>query len=638
MGKRTKSSTAGSAGSYHLGSRHADAVLDTLSSSPPFSSLAPRDLAAVAAAAVIASYTAGDLMLDAFVDRATDVFLVLNGHADLWQDPDNLAEPPDERLGKGDVFGYSAMLTERSVGPYVVAAGDCQVARLPAKVASRAFVTRQGAQFLAEKLVRESESRPAVVGVGGAEDLLRPPAQVLEATSCAADAARAITADGQGYAVVRLPGGAYGLVTDASLRKRVIVDGISASAPVTEVVDPTPPTAGVGDSSAELLLAMLDRGAQFVMVTEPDGALRGVVSLRDMSLTPIAADLSLHERIRRAATLDALIEQATRLPELLGQLLSGGLASGHVITVNSTLRDVIVRRAIELAMAGRPDLDGVEFTWLSLGSNGRREAVLSSDVDSAATFADGTSPAVLDGCRAVFAVVIDTLAKAGLCSDGHGVTASNSRLARTQAQWRAAAATWIAAPERNDGAIMLSLLVDGRPIYGDAQSPAAVSIINDLRTHPGTMRLLLQDTLSRRARMKTGHESLLRRPARFDIKRQAILPLVNIARWAALGVGSAELSTAERLRAAAGSPMMPDAQAHNLIDVFQSLQRLRLRYQLVQRANGERPSDTLTMKRMSPIDRSVIGQAVREIAAAQRRMANVALYVEADEWAGRTTG
>ncbi len=40
----------------------------------------------------------------------------------------------------------------------------------------------------------------------------------------------------------------------------------------------------------------------------------------------------------------------------------------------------------------------------------------------------------------------------------------------------------------------------------------------------------------------------------------------------------------------------------------------------------------LTLDRLSPIDRSVVAEAVREIAAVQRRMANVARFVPAEGW------
>ena len=612
----------------------ADSLADKLRRYPPFDALGAHELAVVAAAARAESYEATDLILDAFAEHSTDVLVVLSGTVELWHDPARLYEAPDDSLSPGGVFGYSAMLTERSIGPRAVAASATEVARIPGDAAARIFVSRQGARFLAEMLTSRHNPPPPAAGMSsGVEDLLRAPPRVLDATATAADAARAIGAHGRGYAAVRLDDGTYHLVTDSSLRQRIIVDGMSSDVPVTEVFDPTPPTSVVGDSAAELLLTMLDRGSNFVIVVDRGGQLRGVVSMRDVGLTPLAVDISLHEQLRHAPDLVSLAERARRLPDLLGHLLSSGLASSKVIGVNSTIRDAIVRRAIELVFAGHPDLSTDDFTWLSMGSNGRHEAVLTSDLDSAAAFIDGTPPSVIDSCRAAFAEVTATLANAGLCTDEHGATASRPPFARTNQQWREAARGWIAAPDRNEGAIMISLLVDGRPIYGDPGLPAATAVFGELRTQPATLRLLLEDALARRARLRTMRTSLLRRSG-FDIKTQAILPVVNIGRWAALSVGSAELDTISRLQAAAGSQMLPESRARTLIDVFQALQRLRLRYQLLQHADGDKPSDTLTMTLMSPIDRSVIGQAVREIAATQRRMANVSAYVSAEEWSG----
>ena len=132
--------------------------------------------------------------------------------------------------------------------------------------------------------------------------------------------------------------------------------------------------------------------------------------------------------------------------------------------------------------------------------------------------------------------------------------------------------------------------------------------------------------------MRSVRGVLTRRTETFDVKTHALLPIVNIARWAALSVGSPALPTTDRLRAASGSPMLPSEQAETLVEVFEVLQRLRLRYQLLQHQRGDRPSDVL-MDRMSPIDRSVVAQAVREIASVQRRMDNISVYVPAEAWA-----
>jgi CBS domain-containing protein len=73
--------------------------------------------------------------------------------------------------------------------------------------------------------------------------------------------------------------------------------------------------------------------------------------------------------------------------------------------------------------------------------------------------------------------------------------------------------------------------------------------------------------------------------------------------------------------------MLTAEDADTLGDVFEIVQRMRLRHQLEQLEAGEIPSDTIRQRDMSTIDASVLGDAVREILAVQRRMANKAKYV-----------
>ena len=158
------------------------------------------------------------------------------------------------------------------------------------------------------------------------------------------------------------------------------------------------------------------------------------------------------------------------------------------------------------------------------------------------------------------------------------------------------------------------------------------TMLRTLPDHPGSMRLLLDAALENRARSRSTLDALTRRNSPFDVKRDALIALTNLARWAALLVRSPELSTPARLRAAAGTAVLPTALAHTLVESYEEIQRLRLSYQLMQIGEGRHPSDRLVVARMSSIDRSILGQAVREIANAQKRLANIAAYVSPEEW------
>lgn len=605
-------------------------VAQFLAVHPPFDSLSPDELQAVAAASSLREYVDGELVVDAFTDPIRAVFVVLDGRVELWNF-DAVGEA-DEIVDAGGVFGFSAMLTERPMGPRAVASGRAGVARIPAALAAPAFASHRGARFLVERATTARERDAAAPSYSLVDDLIvRPPLLVAPSATIGAVARRMTEAD-LGCAVVHDRRGPLGVITDALLRRHVLVEGRAPDTPAEQVMDPAVPMVRTGESAVEALLLLLDREAEYVVVTSLGGDVLGVLAPRDFAIAPTTAGVSLHERLRRAGCIDELTATARGVPTMLGELLARGLASGRVITVYSAMLDTIVRRSIEFVFRGHEDLSVDAFTWLSLGSNGRREAVPSSDVDSAAAFDDAVPDADIARYRAAFGEVHAVLAEAGLSSDDHGATARQALFARTNAQWRSAGEGWLAAPAEGQGAMMTSLMVDARPIHGDPGLPAVSRTVGDLRRHPGTMRLLLQESLARRARGRPVLHLLSRRPERFDIKAHALLPVVNMARWAALSVGSHALPTTERLRSAAGSAMLPDDAARTLIEVFEVLQRVRLRHQIRQLRSGTDPSDLLVMNEVSSIDRSVIAQAVREIAAVQRRMDNVSHYVPVESW------
>src|SRR3712207_4723119 len=249
-------------------------------------------------------------------------------------------------------------------------------------------------------------------------------------------------------------------------------------------MDPDPPAVQLGASATEALIKVLERAGDVVLVTDRAGELCGAVGPIDFVVSSTTAGAALHEQLRRATTVAELEHRYRGVPQLVSDLMARGLASSRVITVHSALVDTLVRRAIALVMEAHPDLDRETFTWLSLGSNGRREAVLSSDMDAAAAFADEMSADEMARYHPALAEITDVLVGAGLKHDGHGVSPANPAFARTHGEWEVAAGRWLSAPAKDDAIIMTCLVVDGRPIHGDLGLPKVARVFGDLRLHP----------------------------------------------------------------------------------------------------------------------------------------------------------
>jgi CBS domain-containing protein len=143
--------------------------------------------------------------------------------------------------------------------------------------------------------------------------------------------------------------------------------------------------------------------------------------------------------------------------------------------------------------------------------------------------------------------------------------------------------------------------------------------------HSEALRLQRLDALAARVKTRSLRDVLSRRGGTFDLKQHAITPIVNLARWGGLSADVGSASTPARLSAAAQAGAISDNDADTLSDVFVMLQRLRMAHQVAQLAAGHTPGDVITMSELSPLNRSLLNEGLREIVGVQRRVRNVGI-------------
>lgn len=613
-----------------------DGLARFLGANPPFCSLADPELESVATAARVVDHPAGALIMDAFAAAGDDLFVVMAGQVELWTADGAPDEPADEIIGPGCVFGHSTALTGAPIGPRAAALGPVRLVEIPRKAVAAVFSSPGGVRFLAQDLSADLVRAQTSPRFRTVDELVVSAPVLGDADMTVAEAARVMTERSSRYLAVPRGNGEFGLLTDTVLREHVVAAGRPGDTPVKDVMIQHAATALTGTPTADVLHQLAEHRLDQLLVVDASGALRGAVDPADFLTSPSGAGMMLRENVRRAGSVNQVVSLGRQLPVLLGDLVRLRREASETTAVYSTVVDTIQRRVLSLVLAARPELDEAEVTWMLLGSNARREPTLGSDIDSAVVFAESVdTPARAGAYRAAFAEVADVLRRAGLRVDQHGATPSSAAFSRTRSQWRAAAQQWLGSPLDNQGMLMASLLLDGRPIQGDPARPVVNEVFADVRDHPGTMKLLVRESLSHRAQLRSVRDVLVGRGGTFDLKTHALRPIVEIARWAALSVRSPELSTRARLSAASGSMLMPSDQARTLIEVFEVLQRVRLRQQLAQFERGERVSDVVWMRRLAPLDRGLVAQSVREISTVQKRLHNILEYTSPAEWGGQ---
>jgi CBS domain-containing protein len=537
-------------------------------------------------------------------------------------------------LGEGELFGQASMLSGLPTGFAARAAEDTLCYRIP-EPAARAILARpESMRFVARSLLFPE---PADRGPGPVPEVVPDPANQPVATllrtpvlTCGPgdsvrEAAQRMTQAGATSIVVELDG-SLGILTDRDLRSRVVAGGMSADAPVSAAMSAPAYTVSADRLGGEVLLEMLDRGVRHFPVLSPTGTLLGVVSEHDLVAAETHSSFYLRRAIGRADSVDALRQATAPLQDTLLAMHRGRVAPLIIEAILSVVTDALTRRLLDLCVAAAGP-SPAPFQWLALGSQARREATPGSDIDTALVwYGDADEREVRPFLVDVAGRVMEGLTACGFHPDTHRASAADPLFVRSFDNWTQAARVWLEDPNAEKALILVSVLVDSRPVWGMHAGPPISDTFRDAPRHPMLIRQLGRFSLSYRP--PTGFRRNLvvehsgEHRGRLDLKHGGVVPIVDLARWAAMAAGVTSASTSERLRAARDAGTLDGGDARTLQDAFEFVSGLRLDHQLEQLEAGETPDNHVDPKRLSPLTRTHLKEAFRAVASVQRRLTN----------------
>jgi CBS domain-containing protein len=600
-------------------------VADFLRHYPPFDALDDADVQRVAAAAEVEVHPAGATVFSQGAEPVGHLRIVRSGAVELEFDGRVL-----DLLGVGELFGQASMLSGLPTGFTARAEQDTVCYRIPAKVARGPLGRPEAQQFVTRslldrgRLARRADDRSADGAAPSHQpvaSLMRRALIVCSPQTSIRDAAQRMTESGATSVVVDL-GGSLGILTDRDLRTRVVAGGLSLDAPVSEAMTAPAYTVAADRLGSEVWLDMLDRGVRHFPVVSATGQVLGVVEDADLVAAETRTSFHLRAAIARASTTGELAAAARDLRPTIVALHRARTVPLHLAGIHSVVVDALVRRLIELTVA-EVGAAPLPFAWLALGSLARREALPGSDVDSAVAWrGEDEDPAILDYALRVGRRVDEGLVECGLRVDPKGTTAANPLLVRSQASWGRAARSWLEDPTQEQALILVSVVVDSRPVWGIRTGVSLAEGFRDAQQHPALLRQLARFSLS--FRPPTGFlrgivvEHSGEHRGRLDLKHGGLVPIVDLARWAGMAAGVTSASTPERLHAAAAAGTLSAADARTLEDAFELVMSLRVQRHVEQIEAGSEPDDHIDPATLSPLTRSYLKEAFRAVASVQK--------------------
>ncbi|MBV9605898.1 MAG: CBS domain-containing protein [Solirubrobacterales bacterium] len=547
---------------------------------PPFDGLGPDELGELVAQTEIEFHVAGAAILTEDGGPVTFLRVIHSGAVDIIHDGRLL-----DLLGTGDTFGHAAMLSGLPPGFEARAAEDTLCYRIPVSVA--------------RPLLDRVKQRELEVGAGGPSRhpvtrLIRAPTVLCEPMESVREIARRMTAAGASSAIVDLRSGGFGIVTDRDIRTKIVAAGLPLSAPVSTVMTTQVFTVAPDRLGGEVLFELLERGIRHAPVVSESGQLIGVIEDADLLSAPTRSWFGARRSISRAASPEDLAAVSARLPDIVGDLHAARLRAGEVVRVLSALVDALTTRALELA--GPAPREGL--VWVAVGSQARRELTPVSTPQGAVV---ASSPVPGDWAHSVASV----LATCGFPGEV---------VARSPAQWAS-----VSADDADE--LELAVLVERRALWGTPVDP--LPVVEDA-AREAVIAALARRALGAAPPTGFDGDAVLEadgsRSARLDIRRGAIVPIVELARWGSAVAGVVEGSTPERLRAAADCGALRDEDARTLAEAFELGLELRIAHHMERLAEGSAPDDELDCARISPLLRDHLRDVFRAVSTVQGRL------------------
>lgn len=344
-----------------------------------------------------------------------------------------------------------------------------------------------------------------------------------------------------------------GIVTGSDLVKEVVVRGADSSLPVSNIMSGPVVTVARNSSTATAALIMLRRRIGQVCVTEDgtaDTAALDVCTQKDLLVQSGRHPAGFINEIRIAHSPARFREICDDIEKMALTYLEAGISGLLLGEICAELYDELVNQLIHISLAEMTDegvaLLQVPWAWIAVGSDGRREQVLRTDMDNAMIFAASGDQEQDEKNRRFFLQladrVIGMLVNAGFSRCQGGVMAANPNWCRTDDEWTAELKN-TEIPADGNRLLRAMILYDLRYVAGDRNLSDSlrqtvfqvVGANSSIQHYMAEQIVATPPPLNFRGKFvvekKGGNEG------EFDIKARGLTPLRDAARLFALHYG-----------------------------------------------------------------------------------------------------
>jgi len=534
----------------------AERIFDFLKDFPPFNFLDKEDLYSISANVQVLY-----LENDSYIFKQNDTihnsfYIVKDGAIGVFRDETILVDKCDE----GDIFGLRAiiakddyLLSAKAIEESIVYSISSEILETIIEkntdankflIASFATNTRnpyskddKGVLFANIETLQKNDS--SFTEVQSADYSKNPITCGLETSI--KEAALTMTNKRVGSIVIVEDEKPLGIITDKDLRTKIATGLVSINETVDKIMSSPVITFPKYITVAEAQIAMLQNKITHLCITKNgtvDSKLCGILSEHDIIVIHGNNPSVLIKEVKRAKSAEALKDIREKAQDLLEGYLEQSIPIFFVSKIISAINDAITKKAIELSIDEMETKPPVKFSWLALGSQGRKEQLLLTDQDNALIFEDVPKEhyqKTQEYFLRLAKIVTDKLNTVGFEYCPADMMASNKKWCLSVSKWKKQFDNWITHPDE-DKIMLCTIFFDFDLIYGSKKLVKEISksIFKSIDKYEIFLNFLGLNALKNPPPLSFFRQFLVEDSGehkdQFDIKARAMMPLVDSAR------------------------------------------------------------------------------------------------------------
>ncbi len=423
--------------------------------------------------------------------------------------------------------------------------------------------------------------------------------------------------------ITKNPKNHIGIITNSDIQRRLISLNLHLENPAYLIMSSPIIYLNEKHSVFEAISVCEEHRISHLAVKNDSGVITGIVRLGDiLGIMKDSLDFFIAS-ISAAETVDELRNCYLRLQRFIKPLIYSEISIKYITRITSSFSDAVTKRLIALAIQdlGQPP---VRFSFIALGSEGRREETLLTDQDNAIVYEDapkGQETSVNSYFMAMGEKVCNSLDQIGYSFCRGNIMAKNPKWCQPSSIWEDYFTDWITTPEPQN-LLEATIFFDLRNIYGaQEQTDRLKTFIFDLiKANPGFLYHLAHNAYFTKVPHVSSVNIISDKTGDFLDLKNAVSLITMFARTYSLQNNIAATGTLERLETLGIRNIISEAAIKELTFGFNYLMKMRLENQALQSDNKLPMSNALNSKKLIDIEYSFLKKVISLLPVYQNKI------------------